>query len=164
MDRWENSRSFLEQLTGSCCFVLCFPALIPGRVPCSHPKEKGSVLAPRLKPPAGFSWAGLIPSPEQFWGRTAPTQQPQSSAHPPPVLHLLWKIAVINAENPLNICLRLVFNPLKNTQQMLLEELRVPGNVPGDAQGTEVPSHQNAAEWVREKQNPSTSPFVLTKV
>lgn len=30
MDRWENCRSLLEQLPGSCCFVLCFPALHPG--------------------------------------------------------------------------------------------------------------------------------------
>lgn len=40
MDRWENSRSLLEQLPGSCCFVLCFPA--------PHPRTR-SLLSSRSR-------------------------------------------------------------------------------------------------------------------
>lgn len=72
------------------------------------------------------------------------------------------------AKNPLNICLLLVFNPPKNNHFPANTSGGAEGSwecswqlLAGDAQDTEVLLHQNAAEWVKEKQNPSTSSTVL---
>lgn len=72
------------------------------------------------------------------------------------------------AKNPLNICLLLFFNPLKKNHFPANTSGGAEGSwecswqlLAGDAQDTEVLLHQNVAEWVKEKQNPSTSSFVL---